>query len=123
MTDEAAREAARKAHKQVQGLRDAYASLPPNRVPDASEQVDDREPFREARAAGKAASQAKRLAHADLAIVRQALDLLPDACRYHGRDLMRGYGLDRYGPCCETGKPAVMRHAAEAALKRLEANL
>lgn len=85
--------------------------------------TDDRSEMEAARLAGLAKRHKQRLANADLAITRQALDLLPDACQYHGRDLMRGYGLDCYGPCCETGKPAVMRHAAEAALKRLEANL
>jgi hypothetical protein len=66
--------------------------------------------------------QAKRLAlaHADLALVRQAIEMLPATCRYHGDNLERSY--DYTGRhCCDTGKPALARRKAEEALRRLEA--
>ena len=81
--------------------------------------MTDREPFEAARAAGLKARHETRLARADLAIVREAIEMLPATCRYHGDNLVHSY--DYAGrPCCDTGKPALARRQAEAALRRLE---
>ena len=82
--------------------------------------TDDREPFREARAAGKAKHHEQRLARVDVALIRDALGELPEKCWYHGDQLVRAYGLDRNKACCDTGMPALRRQVAEEALKRLE---
>lgn len=84
--------------------------------------TDDREPFREARAIGKAKHHEQRLARVDLATIRLAIEMLPALCQYHGEQLVRDYGWDRGSYCCETGKPALARRKAEAALERLEAS-
>jgi hypothetical protein len=79
--------------------------------------TDDRAPFREARLAGKSRSQQQRLDRADLAIVKAAIEHLPATCRYHEdrvQDARRPGGS-----CCDTGKPALARREAEAALERL----
>jgi hypothetical protein len=80
--------------------------------------TDDRAPFREARLAGKAIHQQQRLDRADLAIVKAAIEHLPATCRYHEDRLDRE---SRWGggACCDTGKPALARREAEAALERL----
>jgi hypothetical protein len=62
-----------------------------------------------------------RLARVDIAIIREALKELPKKCWYHGDDLVRAYGHGRGEACCDTGKPALIRQQAEAALERLEA--
>lgn len=76
----------------------------------------------ERRQHGLKARQETRLSRADLTIVRQAIELLPAACQYHGDQLVRDYGWDRGSSCCETGAPALARRQAEAALERLEAS-
>jgi hypothetical protein len=53
----------------------------------------------------------------DAAIIQAALDTIPVTCRYHGDDLEWGLRRDA---CCDTGKPALARRKAEAALKRSE---
>lgn len=51
--------------------------------------------------------------------LREALDFLPKTCRYHGDKLDRD-GM--WGPaCCETGRPALARRNALAALERVAA--
>lgn len=77
--------------------------------------TDDRAPFREARDAGLKARHEQRLARQDLAIVKAAIDMLPATCRYHGTRLLRPDAR----ACCDTGKPALARREAEAALERL----
>lgn len=83
--------------------------------------TDDRAPFQEARALGKALSQQRRLARADLAIIKAAVEMLPATCRYHGDNLERDRSTYWFGDkaCCDTGKPALARREAEAALERL----
>lgn len=51
----------------------------------------------------------------EVAVVRDAIEHLPERCRYHGDDLE--WGLRRE-VCCDTGKPALARRRAEAALRR-----
>lgn len=77
--------------------------------------TDDRAPFEGPRALGKALNQRRRLARADLAIIKAAVEMLPATCRYHGDHLEHYAGL----ACCDTGKPALARREAEAALERL----
>lgn len=81
--------------------------------------TDDRAPFQEARTLGKALNQQRRLAHADLKAIKAAIDLLPAKCQYHGDQIVRDYGMWRGEACCDTGKPALARRQAEAALERL----
>lgn len=81
--------------------------------------TDDRAPFESARALGKALNQKRRLARADLAIIKAAVEILPATCQYHGDSLVRDYGMWRGEACCDTGKPALARREAEAALERL----
>lgn len=82
--------------------------------------TDDRAPFQEARALGKALNQQRRLARADLAIIKAAIEMLPATCHYHGNNLGAvRFGQPIPGPCCDTGKPALARREAEAALERL----
>ena len=82
--------------------------------------ADDRSEMEAARLAGLAKRQAKRLARADLAIVREAIEELPATCHYHGDNLVRDYGMFRGDACCDTGKTALARRKAEEALRRLE---
>ena len=65
-------------------------------------------------------SHETRLRRADLAIVKQAIEMLPATCHYHGDELLRGHGPWRDEACCDTGKPALARRKAEEALRRLE---
>lgn len=81
--------------------------------------TDDRAPFREAREHGKARSQQQRLDRADLAAMCAAINFLPATCQYHGEQIVRDYGMWRGEACCDTGKPALARREAEAALERL----
>lgn len=89
--------------------------------------TDDRTPFREPidrsefeanRDAGLAKRHEQRLARQDLAIVKAAIEHLPAECRYHGENLDRPIRWGG-GACCDTGKPALARREAEAALERL----
>lgn len=80
--------------------------------------TDDREPFEAARRAGKALHQEQRLARADLAVIREALEHLPATCRYHGDNLDREARWGG-GACCDTGKPSLARRNAEDGLRRL----
>jgi hypothetical protein len=52
------------------------------------------------------------------AIIQAALDTIPATCRYHGGNLERVGPIGN--PCCDTGRPALARRKAEAALKRSE---
>lgn len=79
-----------------------------------------REAQQQAREAGLAKRQEVRLARVDIALIRDALNELPEKCWYHGDQLIRTYGVDRNKPCCDTGMPALRRQVAEEALKRLE---
>ena len=81
---------------------------------------DYREPQQAARAAGLKARHETRLARVDVALIRDALKEIPEKCWYNGEQLVRAYGRERQQPCCDTGKPALMRQVAEEALKRLE---
>ena len=81
--------------------------------------TDDRTPFREARAAGKAKHQEQRLTSTAFLAIKRALAHLPETCHYHGDKLTRDYGLWSGEACCDTGKPALARREAEAALERL----
>lgn len=62
--------------------------------------------------------------HADLWIIRQALDSAPVECRYHGTDFDR---LGRQGshgePRCDTCRPAWRTMCARAALRRVQETL
>lgn len=73
-----------------------------------------------AREHGLAKRHETRLARVDVALIRDALKELPEHCWYHGDQLVRAYGKERQQPCCDTGKPALVRQVAEEALKRLE---
>lgn len=58
----------------------------------------------------------------DLQTLKVALTQLPIKCRYHGDRLQRE---DTWNGiyCCDTGRPALLRRRAEAALQRLESRL
>ena len=83
---------------------------------------DYREQHERDRAAGLAARHETRVERAtqrELAIVREAIEMLPATCKYHGDNLDGGshwYG----GACCDTGRPSLARRKAEEALRRLE---
>jgi hypothetical protein len=81
--------------------------------------TDDRAPFQAARAVGKAIHQEQRLTAVDLRALKRALEHLPAVCQYHGDQIVRDYGMWRGEACCDTGKPALARREAEAALERL----
>jgi hypothetical protein len=58
-----------------------------------------------------------------LPAVRKAIDALPEVCRYHGEHLdppIPSYGSES---CCDTGRPAMRRRAAEYYLRALTAHL
>ncbi len=82
--------------------------------------MSDREQLETSRAFGLRKRHETRLRRADLAIVREAIEELPDVCQYHGDLLVRDYGQWRGEACCDTGKPALARRKAEEALRRLE---
>lgn len=54
----------------------------------------------------------------DAALIQRALETIPATCRYHGDNLEQDYGLHGTGSCCDTGRPALYRRHAEAALLR-----
>lgn len=54
----------------------------------------------------------------DARLIQRALEALPAECRYHGENFEQDYGMHGTGSCCDTGKPSLYRHHAEAALKR-----
>lgn len=68
---------------------------------------------------------------ADMEALEDAVEVLPTRCLYHEEkieyDLLSHAGpidSDSYdGACCATGKPALYRRRAEAALERLRENL
>jgi hypothetical protein len=56
---------------------------------------------------------------ADLALIRKALNALPNQCRYHhDRTEPDSHARGREA-CCDTGVPAQRRKLAEQALQRL----
>jgi hypothetical protein len=71
---------------------------------------------------------------ADVEALEDAIEALPTKCLYHG-DKLTGteLGINPYlinplsnpydGACCQSGKPALFRRRAEAALQRLRENL
>lgn len=54
----------------------------------------------------------------DRATIQAALFSLPETCRYHGDQLTSSNARRR--ACCDTGRPALLRREAEAALDRDE---
>lgn len=65
---------------------------------------------------------------ADVEALKDAIEALPTKCLYHEGKITAlerwGQGDSRYdGACCATGKPALYRRRAEAALERLRENL
>jgi len=64
--------------------------------------------------------------NSDIETVRRALGRMPASCRYHGDRLLwsettsvRTAMSRPDDPCCETGRPALYRREALAALERI----
>lgn len=53
----------------------------------------------------------------DIDVIRAAIVELPGQCRYHGQNLDPFDAM--HEACCDTGRPALRRRKAMAALKRI----
>jgi hypothetical protein len=66
----------------------------------------------------------------DMEMIEDAIEALPTQCLYHGDKVEAAdigvaplWQQSYDGACCATGKPALYRRRAEAALERLRENL
>ena len=87
--------------------------------------ADDRAEMQERRTHGLAARHETRVERAirrELAVIVEAIEMLPATCKYHGSKLERERSTYWHGDgaCCDTGKTALARRKAEEALRRLE---
>jgi len=71
---------------------------------------------------GPEAGPARRLVAQPLAVIRAALESLPEQCRYHGENTEPRDTLFGREACCDTGLPAQRRKLAEQALRQVDAD-